>query len=245
LESVGGARHFPEVKCVDLTSEVDLRGQDWNSSDSDAADDDDSLDDDKNYSSDDSGNDFMPSGRRAEEITAEEIQDAILRALAKCPNQSCTLHSLTARVLKEVGVLTRGRPREEFERRTMRSVSVLERLGRIETYKAKKVLLNRSWVRRLCLGLGLRLERLRRGSASPTASPRSYGVAQSFLEGGWPSVGPDVAIRPLVTPPARRSTQDGVNGEQIRRKDTAVDPTGTHERLRRGAKNRRLRLVRQ
>jgi hypothetical protein len=79
----------------------------------------------------------MPSGRRAEEITAEEIQDAILRALAKCPNQSCTLHSLTARVLKEVGVLTRGRPREEFERRTMRSVSFLERLGRIETYKAK------------------------------------------------------------------------------------------------------------
>jgi very-short-patch-repair endonuclease len=128
---------FPKSECVDLTSEVDLRGQDWNSSDSDAADDDDSLDDDKNYSSDDSGNDFMPSGRRAEEITAEEIQDAILRALAKCPNQSCTLHSLTARVLKEVGVLTRGRPREEFERRTMRSVSVLERLGRIETYKAK------------------------------------------------------------------------------------------------------------
>jgi len=128
---------FPKSECVDLTSEVDWREQDWNSSDSDAADDDDILDDDKNYSSDDSGNDFMPSGRRAEEITAEEIQDAILRALAKCPNQSCTLHSLTARVLKEVGVLTRGRPREKFERRTMRSVSVLERLGRIETYKAK------------------------------------------------------------------------------------------------------------
>ncbi len=127
----------PRSECVDLTSEVDSRGQDWNSSDSDAADDDDSLYDDKNYSSDDLGNDFIPSGRRAAEITAEEIRDAILRVLAKCPNQSCTLHSLTARVLREMKVLTRGRPREEFERRTMRNVSYLEKLGLIETYKAK------------------------------------------------------------------------------------------------------------
>jgi hypothetical protein len=47
------------------------------------------------------------------------------------------LDSLTARVLKEVGVLTRGKPREKFERRTMRCVSKLEDSGRIETYKAK------------------------------------------------------------------------------------------------------------
>jgi hypothetical protein len=47
------------------------------------------------------------------------------------------LHSLTARVLKEVGVLTRGKPREAFERRTMRCVGNLEKSGRVETYKAK------------------------------------------------------------------------------------------------------------
>jgi len=40
-------------------------------------------------------------------------------------------------VLKDVGVLTRGRLREEFEKRTMRMVSLLEKRGRIEKYKAK------------------------------------------------------------------------------------------------------------
>jgi very-short-patch-repair endonuclease len=81
--------------------------------------------------------DFRPSGRRAEEISATEIQDAILRALSKCPNQSCTLHSLTSRVLKEVGVLTRGNPRMEFERRVMRNLNVLWKRERVEKYKAK------------------------------------------------------------------------------------------------------------
>jgi very-short-patch-repair endonuclease len=128
---------FPKVQRADLCWEVDLEAEERRTSDIDAAADDHRGDEDESYLSDDSESDFTLSGRRTEEITAGEIQDAILRALSKCPNQSCTLHSLTARVLKEVGVLTRGRPREEFERRTMRSVSVLEKLGRIETYKAK------------------------------------------------------------------------------------------------------------
>ena len=81
--------------------------------------------------------DFHPSGRRAEGISAAEIRDAIVTALSKCPNQSCTVHSLTSRVLKEVGVLTRGNPRLEFERRVMRSVNVLEKGERVEKYKAK------------------------------------------------------------------------------------------------------------
>jgi very-short-patch-repair endonuclease len=81
--------------------------------------------------------DFQSSGRRAEEIPAAEIRDAIVAALSKCPNQSCTLHSLTSRVLKEVGVLTRGNPRIEFERRVMRGVNLLEMRERVEKYKAK------------------------------------------------------------------------------------------------------------
>lgn len=96
-----------------------------------------SVDDDESFSHDESESDFMGSGRRAEDISAEEIQDAILQALAKCPNYSCTLHSLTARVLKELKVLTRGKPRESFERRTVRAVSILEKRGRVETYRAK------------------------------------------------------------------------------------------------------------
>lgn len=95
------------------------------------------LEDDETFSADESASDFMASSRRTEDIAADEIQNAILQALAKCPNYSCTLHSLTARVLKELGVLTRGKPRETFERRTVRAVSILEKRGLIETYKAK------------------------------------------------------------------------------------------------------------
>lgn len=80
---------------VDSSSEID----------DDTTEDDDGAYDDEDYSSPDSEMDFNSSGRRAEEIAAVEIQDVILSALSKCPNQSCTLHSVTSRVLKEVGVL--------------------------------------------------------------------------------------------------------------------------------------------
>lgn len=128
---------LPKSQHADLSKEADLGGEKRWASDIDATADDDSVDEDESYSSDNSESDFTLSGRRPEEITAAEIQDAILQALSKCPNQSCTLHSLTARVLKEVGVLTRGKPREAFERRTMRCVSNLEESGHVETYKAK------------------------------------------------------------------------------------------------------------
>ena len=77
------------------------------------------------------------SGRPAEEVTMLKIQEAILQALSKCPNQSCTIHSMTSRVLKELGILTRGTPRMEFERRVMHSLGILERRALIEKYKAK------------------------------------------------------------------------------------------------------------
>lgn len=121
---------------TDSAPQVTLGEVDWKMSESGATEDEDEVDD-ENSSSSESGNSFTPSGRRPEEVTAGEIQDAILQALSKCPNYSCTLRSLTARVLKEVGVLTRGKPREAFEKRTMRCVSILERGGHIETYKAK------------------------------------------------------------------------------------------------------------
>jgi len=47
------------------------------------------------------------------------------------------MHSLASRVLKEVGILTRGRPRQIFERRVMRNLNAPEEAGRIEKYKAK------------------------------------------------------------------------------------------------------------
>lgn len=130
---------FAGSRCGNAPPEKDLVDDTANEFNGNTAEDedDDGVPDDEDFSSGDLDDGFSPSGRRAEEIAATEIQAAILSALSKCPNQSCTLHSLTARVLKEVGVLTRGNPRLEFERRVVRSVDSLEKRGRIEKYKAK------------------------------------------------------------------------------------------------------------
>ena len=88
-------------------------------------------------SSENAENDVESVGRRVEEVTTMEIQNAIINALSKCPNQSCTVHSMAARVLKQMGVLTRGNPRKVFERRVIRSLNTLEEQGTIEKYKAK------------------------------------------------------------------------------------------------------------
>jgi very-short-patch-repair endonuclease len=80
---------------------------------------------------------FPPSSRRPEEITTDEIQNAVCSVLAKCPNHSCTQESLTPRVLKEVGVLTRGKPFRDFKKRVARGVSALEKQEVVQKYKAK------------------------------------------------------------------------------------------------------------
>jgi very-short-patch-repair endonuclease len=77
------------------------------------------------------------TAKRVAEVSMAEIEDAILQTLSKCPNRSSTIHSMTARVLKELGIVTRGNPRIEFEKRVMRSVGVLEGRELIEKYKAK------------------------------------------------------------------------------------------------------------
>jgi len=96
--------------------------------------------DDPTHSDDSPENDeidIAAVGRRVEEVTITEIQNDIIKALAKCPNQSCTVHPMASRVLKEVGVLTRGNPRKVFEHRIMRCLNTLEGQGVIEKYKAK------------------------------------------------------------------------------------------------------------
>ena len=74
---------------------------------------------------------------RLEDMHPLDIQQAITNSLKKCPNNSCTLKSLTSRVLKEIGILTRGNPRFEFERRVMRNLGAMKRKGFIEEYKSK------------------------------------------------------------------------------------------------------------
>ncbi len=97
----------------------------------------DDEDDTNSYDSEDMGDNPESAGRRPEQITDTEIQKAIVDALSKCPNTSCTLHSMTAHVLREVGVRTRGNPRKVFERRVMRNINNLEEQGLIEKYRAK------------------------------------------------------------------------------------------------------------
>ena len=77
------------------------------------------------------------SRRRAEDMPAAEIQKAIVQALSKCPNCSCTEDSLTTRVLRELGIRTAGQPRKKFEARVRRSVNALAKRGVVEKYRAK------------------------------------------------------------------------------------------------------------
>jgi very-short-patch-repair endonuclease len=74
---------------------------------------------------------------RLETVETSEIQQTILNILADCPNQSCTVDSITKRVLKELGIITRGKPRLEFEKKVSKSIGVLIRKNKVEKYKSK------------------------------------------------------------------------------------------------------------
>jgi len=116
---------------------TDRQEEDPDASDFDEADvSEDERDDEPPLSSDSEGAAAL-SRRRPEEIASSEIQDAIVRVLSQCPNQSCTEKSLPARVLRDLRILTRGNPRLEFSKRVMRSVNALEKLSVVERYQAK------------------------------------------------------------------------------------------------------------
>ena len=74
---------------------------------------------------------------RPENLPPTTIQMAITAVLRDCPNYTCTLKSITARVLKHLEIRTRGNPRAEFEKRIRRNISAMKRKGWIEGYKAK------------------------------------------------------------------------------------------------------------
>jgi len=77
------------------------------------------------------------NNQRPENLPPGKIQRAIIEALEECPHGTCTVKSITSRVLKQLGIRTRGNPRAEFERRVKRNVGVLKRKELIEEYKAK------------------------------------------------------------------------------------------------------------
>ncbi|WP_347988113.1 AAA domain-containing protein [Methylomonas sp. AM2-LC] len=70
-------------------------------------------------------------------IELSEIQQTILNVLTNCPNQSCTIESIPTRVLKDLGIITRGKPRIDFEKKVSKALGTLIRKNKVEKYKAK------------------------------------------------------------------------------------------------------------
>ena len=75
--------------------------------------------------------------RGTEDVSSAEIEAAIFRMLQNCPNQSCKRDSVTSRVLRELHIVTRGRPRKRFEGWIKRKLNLLEERGDVESHKAK------------------------------------------------------------------------------------------------------------
>ena len=71
------------------------------------------------------------------DFTQGELQEAIISVLRECPNNSCTIKSLTSRICKYLGIRTRSIPRINFKNKIMRVLGSLIKENRIEQYKAK------------------------------------------------------------------------------------------------------------
>ena len=69
-------------------------------------------------------------------LTSDEIQQSVIKALQDCPNQSCTENSLISKVLKQLEIVTRGKPREAFQACLNKNVDVLIRKDIIRRYTA-------------------------------------------------------------------------------------------------------------
>lgn len=73
---------------------------------------------------------------KLQDLTAPEIQTALLTALNKCPNRSCTLKAIPKNTLKELGIITRGNPLSQFIKRLNSNIRAMETAGKVELYKA-------------------------------------------------------------------------------------------------------------
>jgi len=74
--------------------------------------------------------------RHVDDVDDATISKAIQTVLSKCPNRTCTVESLSTKILKSLDIRTRSGPRIEFAKRVMRISEKLERKGVIERYKS-------------------------------------------------------------------------------------------------------------
>lgn len=73
------------------------------------------------------------------ELGHDDIRDSVIRILTGAPNHSYKKDALVGGVLRDFGVITRGKPRRAFASRINRVVGVLKRTGRVKEYRSKNV----------------------------------------------------------------------------------------------------------
>lgn len=75
------------------------------------------------------------SGRQVTDVKPSEIRETILLTLA---GGSCKQEDVAKRLLQRMGIVTRGKPREDFERKVERQLNSLEKNQRIVKYQTAK-----------------------------------------------------------------------------------------------------------
>jgi len=92
----------------------------------------------------------MPSYKASEVKTPTNIQEAlsmkqsqlrqlVIEALKTRPNYSCVKDALPGFVLKQLHVISRGKPREEFSRKVNKVIRFMEKQAVIRLYKSKNI----------------------------------------------------------------------------------------------------------
>ncbi|MCL5104725.1 MAG: AAA domain-containing protein [Armatimonadetes bacterium] len=76
--------------------------------------------------------------KRPLDYTTRELEAAIKAVLSARPNNSCKRDVLTKEVCSYLNVVTRGAPRQEFEKRLSRALSAVKRRGVVKEYKGTK-----------------------------------------------------------------------------------------------------------
>lgn len=77
------------------------------------------------------------TGGEVDRVEPAAIQQAILQVLTESPNHSCIRDKVTKLVLGKLGIRTRGKPRERFDKRVKMNIGALKRKGLIEEYRAR------------------------------------------------------------------------------------------------------------
>ena len=81
----------------------------------------------------------IESIQQALALKSSEIRELLIRTLRNRPNYTCVKDAVPGLMLKDLNVISRGKPRKEFSRKVNQSLRYLERNGCVETYKSKNV----------------------------------------------------------------------------------------------------------